>query len=164
MISVHGTWRALTCKQDIQQATRLAYQMVTMMGFSDDLGNVDLNSNYNQLSSETKQRIEKEVRRIIQEGHDRAKKLLSARRQELDTLAKALVEYETLNREEIQKVLRGEKLPEKMISNPSAPIKLPETLLPAGFGSDAGSTAVAEGKSTRSSSEDGSPAVRSSDT
>merc|ERR1712014_161070 len=47
---------------DIQNATRIAYMMVTQAGMSDELGNVDLASEYARLSTETKQRIENEVR------------------------------------------------------------------------------------------------------
>jgi ATP-dependent metalloprotease len=48
----------------------------------------------------------------------------------LELLTKALIEYETLTKEEMEKVLRGEKL-EKMQSTPSAPLKLPEALTAA---------------------------------
>ncbi|KAI9788369.1 MAG: hypothetical protein M1816_006972 [Peltula sp. TS41687] len=118
---------------DIQKATQLAFKMVTEMGMSDAIGNVDLSTDYGSLSSDTKKHIEQEVRRIIEEGRERATKLLSSRRKDLDTIAKALLEYETLNKDEIEKVLRGEKLPEKLTSLPSVPLKIPETLLPPGF-------------------------------
>ena len=103
------------------------------MGFSDILGDVDLDSNYNRLSSETKQQIEHEVRRIVDESRQRARKILTEKRKELDILAKALVEYEVLNLEEMQKVLKGEKL-QKMTSTPKVAIKLPELALPPGAG------------------------------
>lgn len=116
---------------DIQHATQIAYQMVTQVGMSDTLGDVDLNSNYEILSPETKGEIDREVKRILEEGKNRAVKLLSARRKELDLLANALVEYESLNKEEMEKVVRGEKLPEKKIhANPNIPIKVPEIPLP----------------------------------
>lgn len=107
--------------------------MVTTMGFSKALGNVDLHNSYNNLSSETKQLIESEVRRIIDESRARATKLLTERRKELDMLAKALVEYEVLDLEEMKKVLKGEKLP-KMSAAPNSPIKIPDLALPPGFG------------------------------
>ena len=112
--------------------------MVTQMGMSDKIGNVDLNTDYSRLSAETRQLIDREVRRLIDEGRDRATKLLTDKRKDLDILAKALVEYETLNKEEIERVLRGEKLPEKLKSNPHVPIKLPEPLMLPGFGGAAG--------------------------
>jgi ATP-dependent metalloprotease len=119
---------------DIQQATNLAYHMVTQAGMSELLGNIDLSSNYNRLSSDTKQKIESEVRRIIEAGKDRATKLLTEKRTELDRLANALVEYETLDKAEMEKVIRGEKLPDKIKSSVDAPIKLPSVPLPPPFG------------------------------
>jgi ATP-dependent metalloprotease len=119
---------------DIQQATNLAYHMVTQAGMSDLLGNIDLSSNYNRLSTDTKQKIESEVRRIIEAGKDRATKLLTEKRVELDRLATALVEYETLDKAEMEKVIRGEPLPaNKLKTSPDTPIKLPSVPLP-GFG------------------------------
>lgn len=119
---------------DIQQATNLAYHMVTQAGMSDLLGNIDLSSNYNRLSTDTKQKIEGEVRRIIEAGKDRATKLLTEKRTELDRLATALVEYETLDKAEMEKVIRGEPLPNKLKTSPDTPIKLPSVPLPPPFG------------------------------
>lgn len=120
---------------DIQQATNLAYHMVTQAGMSDLLGNIDLSSNYSRLSTDTKQKIEGEVRRIIEAGKDRATKLLTEKRVELDRLAAALVEYETLDKAEMEKVIRGEPLPaSKLKTSPDTPIKLPSVPLPPPFG------------------------------
>src|SRR5438045_7061507 len=118
------------------------------MGMSDTLGNVDLSSDYARLSSETKQEIEKEVRRIIDEGRERANKLLSTKRAQLDILAKALIEYEVLNRDEMERVVRGEKLPNKLKLPPEVPIKLPELPLRSGMSPPAGVEA-ASGLETR---------------
>ena len=107
--------------------------MVTQMGMSDELGNVDLNSNYDRLTSETNQHIEKEVRRLVEEGRERATKLLNSKRKELDLLAEALVEYESLNKDEMEKVIKGEKLSGRPTSIPTMPLKLPEALLPSGM-------------------------------
>ncbi|KAA6411143.1 MAG: intermembrane space AAA protease IAP-1 [Lasallia pustulata] len=112
------------CSSDITNATSIAFRMVTEMGFSDVLGNVDLSSDYHSLSSDTKAKIEHEVRRLVDEGHQRAMKMLVERRAELDIIAKALVEYEVLDLEEMQKLLRGEKL-NKLSSVPNVPLKLP---------------------------------------
>ncbi|KAM0716691.1 hypothetical protein Q7P37_008136 [Cladosporium fusiforme] len=119
---------------DIQQATNLAYHMVTQAGMSDLLGNIDLASNYNRLSTDTKKQIENEVRRIIEAGKDRATKLLTEKRTELDRLATALVEYETLNKEEMEKVIKGEKLTNKLKASSDMPVKLPSVPLPPPFG------------------------------
>ncbi|KAJ9251250.1 hypothetical protein DTO195F2_7885 [Paecilomyces variotii] len=117
---------------DLQQATETAFTLVTRFGYSKKLGNVDLSTNYNSLSSETKQEIEAEVRRLVEEGRARATKILTERRSELETLTKALMEYETLTKEEMEKVLRGEKL-DKLESIPTAPLKLPEALQAPGL-------------------------------
>lgn len=113
---------------DIQSATRIAYMMVTQAGMSDALGNIDLATDYARLSSETKQRIEHEVRRLVEEGRERALKLLTKNREGLDRLATALVEYETLGKEEMEKVVRGEKLPNKLKVDTETPIKIPDAL------------------------------------
>jgi ATP-dependent metalloprotease len=99
--------------------------MVTRLGMSEKLGNVDLASNYDNLSGGTKQLIESEVRRIIEEARVRATTLLESKRKELDCLAKALVDYETLTGDEVLKVIKGEKLPRKLVM-PSGPIQVPD--------------------------------------
>ncbi|KXS99467.1 hypothetical protein AC578_3773 [Pseudocercospora eumusae] len=129
---------------DISSATSVAFHMVTQAGMSDLLGNIDLADNYAELSTKTKQQIEDEVRRIIEEGRQRAVKLLTNNREALDRLAKALVEYETLTREEMELVVRGEKLPDKIKTDVSAPIKAPEAepptnVMPSPVGGSTGS-------------------------
>ena len=113
--------------------------MVTSLGMSDILGNMDFASSYQYLSSETRLKIEQEVTRIVEEGKSRATALLTEKRKELDMLAKALVEYETLSLEEIKKVLKGEKL-DKMATILQAPMKLPEIVLPPGMGGESTSS------------------------
>ncbi|KAG9779861.1 ATP-dependent metallopeptidase Hfl, partial [Aureobasidium melanogenum] len=121
---------------DIQNATRIAHMMVTQAGMSEKLGNVDLNSDYARLSSETKQLIESEVRRLVEEGRERATKLLNDNREGLERLANALVKYETLNKEEMEAAVRGEELsPKKPMADPDVPVKnVPEFPLPPTFG------------------------------
>jgi ATP-dependent metalloprotease len=116
---------------DIQNATQTAYMMVTSCGFSDVLGNVDFKSNYEMVSPDTKRLIDNEVRRLIDEAKSSARDLLKSKRAELDLLANALVQYETLDKEEIWKVIRGEKLPDRIMSMPDAPIKIPDSPLEA---------------------------------
>ncbi|WPH00264.1 peptidase family M41-domain-containing protein [Acrodontium crateriforme] len=129
---VYGADNVTTgASSDITNATRLAYTMVTQAGMSDVLGNIDLSSDYARLSSETKQQIEHEVRRLVEEGRDRALKLLTKNRAGLDRLARALVEYETLDKEEMEKVVRGEKLTDKIKVDPDAPMKVPEGGVPS---------------------------------
>lgn len=113
--------------------------MVTKMGMSDTLGNVDLYSDYSKLSGQTKQQIEHEVRRLVDEGYQRATKILTDKRKELDLLAKALVEYEVLNLDEMHRVVKGEKL-KKLTVLPKTPIKIPEIVLPPGITGGGSST------------------------
>ncbi|EUC35180.1 hypothetical protein COCCADRAFT_3573 [Bipolaris zeicola 26-R-13] len=115
---------------DIQQATSLAYNMVTACGFSDKLGNVDFKSNYEMVSPETKRLIDDEVRRLIDEAKLSARELLQSKRTELDRLADALVQYETLDKQEILKVIKGEDLPGRLKAMPDSPIKIPDNPLP----------------------------------
>jgi ATP-dependent metalloprotease len=105
--------------------------MVTSNGMSSELGNVDLRSNHDTLSPGTKLLIETEVRRLIEEGRARATKILAGKRKELDYLAKALLSYETLNREEAFKVIKGEMLEGRTIM-PAGPIKVPIAVTPTG--------------------------------
>ena len=107
---------------DIQYATQLARDMVTRWGMSDALGplqyaepdeEVFLGYSVNRqrlMSNETAQAIDKEIRRVVEEGYDRAKHLLDEHRGELEALAQALLEYETLSGDEIKKVVAGEPI------------------------------------------------------
>ncbi|MCA6316633.1 MAG: ATP-dependent zinc metalloprotease FtsH, partial [Phenylobacterium sp.] len=93
---------------DIDQATRLARAMVTKWGFSDRLGVVSYGENQDEVflghsvsrtqnvSEETARIIDEEVKRLVQSGYDEAKRILTERIEDLHTLAKALLEYETL--------------------------------------------------------------------
>lgn len=116
------------CASDLSAATRMARMMVTRLGMSEALGDVDLSDDYRELSSGTKQLIENEVKRLIGEARERATKLILSKRKELDLLAAALVEYETLSADDIQRVLKGEKLPGRITALPEIPIKLPESV------------------------------------
>lgn len=100
--------------------------MIARLGMSPKLGNMEYATRYESLSSETRALIEAEVQRTVNEGYERARKLLTDHRKELDLLAKALVEYETLSREEVEKVIRGEPLPNR-IAAPRGPMTVPVT-------------------------------------
>lgn len=106
---------------DIERATNIAKDMVTLYGMS-DLGpikynsgseNVFLGRDYNQpnnVSGQVAFEIDQEVRKIVNGCHDEAKKLIQAHETELTRIAKALMEYETLTAEQIQKVVKGEDI------------------------------------------------------
>jgi cell division protease FtsH len=104
---------------DIQAATSLARNMVTRWGYSDKLGLVSYGDNQEEVflghsvsrtqnvSEETANIIDAEVKRLVQGGYDEAKKILTKRLKDLHTLAKALLEYETLSGDEIIGALKG---------------------------------------------------------
>ncbi len=113
---VYGT-RTTGAENDIEQATQIARGMVTRWGMSDELGMVQLAPRQNPylggsegygaskpFSDETARAIDLEVLRIISDSHDEAKRLLIAHRKELDALAAALLERETLDENEILEV------------------------------------------------------------
>lgn len=99
--------------------------MVAQLGMSERLGPVEYLRKYERLSSETRAVVEAEVKKVLDESYARARALLISKRKELDLLAKALVEYETLDRSEVEKVLRGEKL-EGRIAVPPGPMAIPK--------------------------------------
>jgi cell division protease FtsH len=120
---------------DISAATRLARMMVTRWGYSDELGFVAYGDNGDDVflgmqvgrtqnvAEATAQKIDAEVKRLVDLGYNEAKRILTDKAEEHKRLAEALLEYETLSGDEIAAVLRGEKLdrPEDTPSTPSAP-------------------------------------------
>ncbi|KAF5657895.1 atp-dependent metalloprotease [Fusarium heterosporum] len=121
---------------DLERATDLGFMMVTLFGMSSVLGPVEYGRRYENLSSETKATIEGEVQKTIQKSYDDVRKLLTDKRGELDLLAKALVKYETLDKSEVEKVIRGENLPGRAVA-PKGPMKMPipqESPTPPGLG------------------------------
>jgi cell division protease FtsH len=106
---------------DIEQATRMARAMVTRFGMSDDLGPIAYSENQEEVflghsvsrtqnvSEATAQKIDAEIRRIIDECYRRAYGILSSRIGDLHTIAKGLLEYETLTGDEIVGLMKGIK-------------------------------------------------------
>ncbi len=106
-------------QSDIEQATKLAKAMVTRWGFSDSLGTVMYGENQeevflgysmgrqNTLSEETSRKIDAEVRHLVEMGLAEATRILTTKRNDLETLAKGLMEYETLSGDEIIGLLNG---------------------------------------------------------
>ena len=102
---------------DIEQATKLARAMVTRWGFSDKLGTVAYGENQEEVflghsvarsqnvSEETARIIDEEVKRIVSSGWDEARRILTEKADDLEALAQALLEYETLSGEEIKDLL-----------------------------------------------------------
>ena len=106
---------------DIQQVTNLARAMVTQMGYSDKLGRVRYTGNQEEvflghsvtqsknISEETARIIDQEVIRLVEEAETKARKILNENIKDLHTIAKGLLEYETLTGEEIQNLIKGIK-------------------------------------------------------
>jgi cell division protease FtsH len=107
---------------DIQMATQLARAMVMEWGMSDKLGRVRYNGNEQEIflghsvtqtkniSDETAKLIDEEIRGLIQTGESTARRILSEKIDVLHAVAKALLEFETLNGEEVATIMRGDKI------------------------------------------------------
>ena len=107
---------------DIRQATSMARSMVTEYGFSDKLGPLRYSDNEEEVflghsvaqkknvSDATAKLIDEEVRRLVDTGMVTAERILTENNNELEILAQALLEYETLSGEEIAALLRGETI------------------------------------------------------
>ena len=117
---------------DIERATNLAKDMVTLYGMS-DLGpikynsgstqNVFLGRDYNSpnnVSGQVAFEIDQEVRKIVNGCHDKAREVLEAHKTELIRIAEALIEHETLTSEQIQKVVKGESIDADFTDQPAA--------------------------------------------
>jgi cell division protease FtsH len=104
---------------DIQNATSIARAMVMDWGMSEKLGPIRYRSNDEEvflghsvtrsqnISGETAKLIDNEVRRLVDEGEDKARKILKDHMEDLHTLAKGLLEYETLSGQEVIDLLNG---------------------------------------------------------
>ena len=102
---------------DIQQASALARAMVLRWGMSEKVGNIDYTEAHESyqgstagfsVSAHTKELIEGEVKRIIQEAYERAYSILEEKKDDWERLAQGLLEYETLTGEEIKRVINGD--------------------------------------------------------
>ena len=104
---------------DLERATKIAREMVTRYGMSEELGTqvfgeaqheVFLGRDYaqkNDFSGETAKRIDDEIERIMREAHDRARQVLAARRGQMDTMARVLLERETVEGDAVTALLDG---------------------------------------------------------
>lgn len=107
---------------DLKRATEIARRMVTEYGFSEKLGPLRYNADQEEVflghsvsqqknvSDATAELIDQEVRRFVEEGEKTARGILAEYKDDLEIVAKGLLEYETLSREEIEALLRGEDI------------------------------------------------------
>ena len=129
---------------DIQQATDLARRMVTEWGMSEQLGRLRYSDNEEEIfigrsitrtrnvSEDTARLIDAEVRRIVEAAEARARQVLSGNQDALHAIAAALLEYETLNGDDINKVIRGEPIDRTDVSPPEDLTPHRRTSVPTG--------------------------------
>ncbi|RMH13159.1 MAG: ATP-dependent metallopeptidase FtsH/Yme1/Tma family protein, partial [Gemmatimonadetes bacterium] len=108
---------------DIERATAMARNMVTRFGMSDVIGLMAVGDSEQEvflgrelvqrreISEHTAQQVDQEVKRILDEAHGRARRILEEHRDLLERIAQALLERETLGHAEIEALDRGEPLP-----------------------------------------------------
>ena len=118
---------------DIEQATKLARMMVTRWGLSDELGTVAYGENQDEvflgyqvsrqqnISEETSRKIDTEIRRLVEAGYSEAQHILTEKRADLETLAKGLLEFETLTGDEIKDLLAGRRPMRESVIEPTTP-------------------------------------------
>jgi len=127
---------------DIQKATSLARRYVSQWGLSDAIGPVLVGDNEQEVflgrelshrrevSEKTAQLVDAEVARLLTDSYNRAKQTLETNADLLHAIAGALLERETLTAEDIEILVRGEKLPPRKISGPppapATPVPIPQ--------------------------------------
>jgi cell division protease FtsH len=109
--------------QDIEQATEMARRMVTQFGMSDAVGPIAVGDKEQQIflgreiaqrrevSERTSEIVDAELKRILSDAYERARRLLEADMATLHRMAEALLERETLDREEVELIAAGKELP-----------------------------------------------------
>jgi cell division protease FtsH len=108
-------------QSDFKKASSLVRDLILRYGMSDLEMIFTQDSpffgeeNLQELSENSRQKIEKETEKILQQCYQRAKNILQEKRKVLDLLAKALVEKNTLQKEEIYYIFLNEKLPEQAL-------------------------------------------------
>jgi cell division protease FtsH len=118
---------------DIEQATKLSRMMVTRWGLSSELGTVAYGENQDEvflgyqvsrqqnISEETSRKIDAEIRKLVEAGYADAERILREKRADLETLAKGLLEFETLSGDEIKDLLEGKRPVRESVIEPSTP-------------------------------------------
>jgi cell division protease FtsH len=133
-------------ENDFEQATDMARKMVTDFGMSEKLGPMSLGKRHGPVflgrdlvesrnySEEIAYEIDKEVRRIIDECYARARQILEANRDKLELIARALLEKESLDAEELDRLLAGQPLeaePAAAARTADAETKPPPSVVPS---------------------------------
>lgn len=119
---------------DLQKATELARRMVVEFGMSDEIGPVFLGGqtevfiakdwgHQRNFSEEVAARVDKEIRRILEEQYDRAKTVLTEHRDAMERIVKALIEYEHIDGNDFEKLFKGEDVELETFSDRRARIE-----------------------------------------
>jgi cell division protease FtsH len=155
---------------DIKAVTNIARMMVTQLGMSEALGPIAYDEGQEQvflgreygrrrtLSERTQQLIDDEVTRIINEQLERARTLLSEHRDKVEIMGEALLERETLQREEVEMIMAGTPLPEPELDLPDEPADEADTADGAADEDPADGDAAAEAAPAENPATDDEPA------
>jgi cell division protease FtsH len=123
---------------DFERATEIARRMVTQWGMSDELGTMVYGENegeiflgrsittHKNVSEATMQKVDSEIRKIIDEQYQLARKLIEDNRVIVEAMAKALLEYETLDAEQINDIMSGKPPRPPKPATPPAPVVPPK--------------------------------------
>jgi cell division protease FtsH len=132
---------------DFERATQLARNMVTRFGMSDSMGPMIYGENegevflgrsittHKNVSEATMQKVDSEIRRIIDEQYTVARKIIEANRDKVEAMTKALMEWETIDADQIKDILEGRA------PRPPKPLAAPAPSKPAGGTGGEGATA-----------------------
>jgi cell division protease FtsH len=122
---------------DFERATELARRMVTQWGMSDALGPMVYGENegevflgrsittHKNVSETTLQKVDAEIRRIVDEQYKVARKLIEDNRDKIEAMAKGLLEYETLDSDQLGDIMAGKPPRPPKIPSPSVPPSAP---------------------------------------
>ncbi len=120
---------------DFERATEMARRMVTQWGMSDSLGPVVYGENegevflgrsittHKNVSEATMQKVDAEIRRIVDEQYGLARRLIEANRDKIEAMAHALLEWETIDADQIEDIMAGRppRPPKPSLSTPNVP-------------------------------------------
>ncbi len=122
---------------DFERATEMARNMVTRWGMSDNLGTMVYGENegevflgrsittHKNMSEETMRKVDAEIRRIIDQQYALARKLIEEDREKVEAMAKALLEWETIDSDQIEDIMEGRppRAPKPVTATPPKPPK-----------------------------------------
>ncbi len=116
-------------QSDIQQATKIAKQMILTWGMSSQLGLINYGSEQGmdklsyllptekEYSEKTAEEIDGEIKKIIHQAYEKARQLIEDNKDKLENIAKALLKYETLDADDVESILEGKKLDKPTVAD-----------------------------------------------